>query len=95
MSKYIHIAHDNSVKAEVGRLRRAVRVMIPLTFAERYQQARTYAAQVRTRKAMGDRYEHFNPRKLRCVTQDLSTSAAAHSTTAGSGNSPPTASASC
>jgi hypothetical protein len=35
--------------------------VIPLTFAERYQQARTYAAQVRVRKAMGDRYEHATP----------------------------------
>lgn len=35
--------------------------MIKLTFAERYQQARTYAAQVRMRKAMGDRYEHARP----------------------------------
>jgi hypothetical protein len=29
-----------------------------LTFAERYQQARLYAAQVRVRKAMGDKYDH-------------------------------------
>ena len=35
--------------------------MIRLTFAERYAQARTYAAQVRVRKAMGDRYEHAKP----------------------------------
>jgi hypothetical protein len=35
--------------------------MIKLTFAERYQQARTYAAQVRVRKAMGEKYEHFKP----------------------------------
>lgn len=31
------------------------------TFAERYRQARLYAAQVRTRKAMGDKYEHAKP----------------------------------
>jgi hypothetical protein len=45
-----------------------------LTFAERYQQARLYAAQVRVRKAMGHRYAHavpwrgpdaFKPLKLR------------------------------
>jgi hypothetical protein len=35
--------------------------MIRLTFAERYQQARTYAAQVRVRKAMGQKYEHAAP----------------------------------
>lgn len=35
--------------------------MIALTFAERYRQARLYAAQVRTRKAMGDRYDHARP----------------------------------
>ena len=35
--------------------------MIPLTFAERYAQARTYAAQVRARKMMGDKYAHFKP----------------------------------
>ena len=35
--------------------------MIKLPFAERYQQARTYAAQVRARKAMGDLYEHARP----------------------------------
>lgn len=35
--------------------------MIKLTSAERYAQARTYAAQVRVRKAMGDRYEHAKP----------------------------------
>lgn len=29
-----------------------------LTFAERYQQARLYARQVRVRKAMGKRYAH-------------------------------------
>jgi len=29
-----------------------------LTFAERYQQAKVYAAQVRARKAMGDKYAH-------------------------------------
>lgn len=32
-----------------------------LTFAERHQQARLYAAQMRTRRAMGDRYEHAKP----------------------------------
>jgi hypothetical protein len=32
-----------------------------LTFAERYSQARLYAAQVRKRKEMGDRYEHATP----------------------------------
>jgi hypothetical protein len=32
-----------------------------LTFAERYRQARLYAAQVRTRKAMGQKYEHAKP----------------------------------
>ena len=32
-----------------------------LTFAERYRQARLYAAQVRVRKAMGDKYEHAKP----------------------------------
>ena len=31
------------------------------TFAERYRQARLYAAQVRKRRAMGDRYEHAKP----------------------------------
>jgi hypothetical protein len=30
-------------------------------FQVRYQQARLYAAQVRTRKAMGDRYAHAMP----------------------------------
>lgn len=35
--------------------------MIRLTFPERYAQARTYAAQVRARKSMGDRYEHARP----------------------------------
>jgi hypothetical protein len=35
--------------------------MITLTFAERYAQARTFAAQVRARRAMGDRYEHARP----------------------------------
>jgi hypothetical protein len=68
--------------------------MIRLTFAERYQQARTYAAQVRVRRAMGDKYEHYNPRKLRCVTQDLSMSDEALSTAGGSSSSRPTASAS-
>ena len=29
-----------------------------LPFTERYRQARLYAAQVRTRKAMGEKYEH-------------------------------------
>jgi len=32
-----------------------------LTFAERYRQARLFAAQVRQRRAMGDRYEHAKP----------------------------------
>ncbi len=32
-----------------------------LTYEERYQQARLYAAQVRARRAMGDRYEHARP----------------------------------
>ena len=32
--------------------------MIGLSFAERYQQARLYAAQVRQRQAMGRRYDH-------------------------------------
>jgi len=32
-----------------------------LTFAERYRQARLFAAQVRQRKAMGDKYEHARP----------------------------------
>jgi hypothetical protein len=36
--------------------------MIRLTFAERYQQAHLYAAQVRARKAMGARYAHFKPK---------------------------------
>lgn len=31
------------------------------TFAERYRQARLYAAQVRKRREMGDRYEHAKP----------------------------------
>lgn len=31
---------------------------MPLTFADRYQQARLFAAQVRVRKAMGDKYWH-------------------------------------
>ncbi len=35
--------------------------MSALTFAERYRQARLYAAQVRARKVMGDRYEHAKP----------------------------------
>jgi len=35
--------------------------VIARTFAERSQQARLYAAQVRKRKAMGDRYEHAKP----------------------------------
>jgi hypothetical protein len=35
--------------------------MIALTFDERYRQARLYAAQVRTRKAMGERYDHARP----------------------------------
>lgn len=35
--------------------------MTALTLAERYRQARLYAAQVRTRKAMGDKYEHAKP----------------------------------
>jgi hypothetical protein len=30
-------------------------------FAERYRQARLYAAQVRARKAMGDKYTHAKP----------------------------------
>jgi hypothetical protein len=34
-------------------------MMITLTFPERYAQARLYAAQMRTRKGMGDRYAHF------------------------------------
>jgi len=33
--------------------------MITLTFPERYAQARLYAAQMRARKGMGDRYAHF------------------------------------
>lgn len=32
-----------------------------LTYAERYQQARLFAAQVRKRKEMGDRYDHARP----------------------------------
>jgi hypothetical protein len=32
--------------------------MNALTFAERYAQARLYAAQVRTRRMLGDRYAH-------------------------------------
>ena len=36
--------------------------MIRLTFTERYQQARLYAAQVRARQAMGARYAHFKPK---------------------------------
>lgn len=32
-----------------------------LTFAERYQQARLYARQVRVRRAMGDKYDHAKP----------------------------------
>jgi hypothetical protein len=48
-----------------------------LTFAERYRQARLYAAQVRVRRAMGDKYRHASPwrgpdniksRRLQCVT---------------------------
>jgi hypothetical protein len=35
--------------------------MSALTFAERSRQARLYAAQVRVRRAMGDRYEHATP----------------------------------
>jgi hypothetical protein len=30
-------------------------------FQVRYQQARLYAAQVRARRAMGDKYDHANP----------------------------------
>jgi hypothetical protein len=30
-------------------------------FQVRYQQAKLYAAQVRVRKAMGDKYEHIQP----------------------------------
>lgn len=35
--------------------------MSALTFTERRQQARLYAAQMRMRKAMGDRYSHAHP----------------------------------
>ena len=32
-----------------------------MNFTERYRQARLFAAQVRQRKAMGDKYEHATP----------------------------------
>ena len=34
-----------------------------VTFAERYRQARLYARQVRARKMMGNKYEHYQPHK--------------------------------
>jgi hypothetical protein len=35
--------------------------MTALTFAERYAQAKLYAAQVRVRRAMGEKYAHAVP----------------------------------
>ena len=39
--------------------------MLTLTLAQRYQQARLYAAQVRARRAMGDRYAHAPARHIK------------------------------
>lgn len=45
-----------------------------LTFAERYQQARLYARQVRVRRAMGDKYDHAKPWRGPDGTKDNRTS---------------------
>lgn len=44
--------------------------MSALTYAERVQRARLYAAQVRARNAMGDRYDH-HPSKIQTQKRRL------------------------
>lgn len=41
--------------------------MIPLTLTERYAQARLYAAQVRKRREMGEKYDHYKPTTSRRI----------------------------
>ena len=42
-----------------------------LPFTERYRQARLYAAQVRTRKAMGEKYDHAKPEPVKSDNRKL------------------------
>jgi hypothetical protein len=64
-----------------------------LPFAERYRQARLYAAQVRVRRAMGDRHILAKPinRKLPCIrirnVRSAYAQLEAEPTTNGSGSS--------
>jgi hypothetical protein len=48
-----------------------------ISFAERYRQARLYAAQVRKRREMGARYEHAAPWRgpsgIKSVSMNIST----------------------
>jgi hypothetical protein len=45
--------------------------MIRLIFAERHRQAQLYAAQMRARRAMGDRYAHHPRHSIKSITITL------------------------
>ncbi len=46
-------------------------IMIPLTFTERHRQAQLYAAQVRARRAMGERYAHHPRHSLKSISVNI------------------------
>ncbi len=45
--------------------------MIRITFSERHRQAQLYAAQVRARRAMGERYAHHPRHSLKSISVNI------------------------